>query len=105
MNKYGLLIQTTNEEEPHEVFTSITETYEFDNCWVETNRFIDGDYIIYVEFNDKQREYKIITVDNLDWLDEDKIYENFEKDGINTNIIPNILYAIKHTNNKIKNNE
>ena len=93
------------EEEPVETFATIVETYEFEKCWVETNRFKDKDEIAWLRFNDKQTDSKIIDVDNLDWLNENVIYENFKEDGINTNIIPNILYAIKDTNNKIKNNE
>lgn len=97
--------QFSIKEETVNGLTTITETYDFKKCWVQTNRFHDADHITYVRIKDKQIESDKIYIDNLDWLKESVIYENFKEDNLNTNIIPNILYAIKDTNNKINNNE
>lgn len=96
----------SDKEDIREQFTTISETYDFANCWIETFRFKKENTKIHlVDFYDKQTDDKKITADNIDWLDKDVIYKNFRNNGINTNIIPYILYAISDTNNKIKNNE
>ena len=95
-----------NKEIICEQLTTITETYDFKNCWVETCRFKEKNTKIYlVKFYDKQKNDKEVTIENIDWLNKKVIHKNFKKNNISTNIISNILYAIKDTKKKIKNNE